>query len=99
MAPKEKLVRRIRTTTALEQAFERNDNSEALRLLSEGYPIVYREPETPIGHVIQRYPDGRRELVSYENGEPVVVAELSPVSPELKPAKYDPRDLISCDDD
>ncbi|WP_313031225.1 hypothetical protein [Brucella sp.] len=92
-------MRRIRTTTALEQAFEQVDNSEALRLLSEGYPIVYREPETPAGHVIQRYPDGRRELVSYENGELVVVGELSPVSPELKPAKYDPRDLISCDDD
>ncbi len=92
-------MKQISTMTALEQAFEQVDNSEALRLLSEGYPIVYREPDTPAGHVIQRYPDGRRELVRYENHKPVVVAELSTVSPELKPAKYDPRDLISCDDD
>ena len=89
----------IRTTTALEHAFEQNDNSEALRLLGEGYPIVYREPETPAGHVIQRYPDGKRELVRYENRKPVVVAELSSVAPEPRPAKYDPKDLISCDDE
>jgi hypothetical protein len=48
---------------------------------------------------VKRYPDGRRELVSYKNRKPVVVAELSPVSPELKPAKHDPRDLISCNDE
>lgn len=89
----------ILTEEDLEAEFEIPDNSAAREHLAAGRPIVYREQITPAHHIVKRYPDGRRELVSYKNRKPVVVAELSPVSPELKPAKYDPKDLISGNDE
>lgn len=60
---------------------EREDDSAARAHLAAGHPIVYRKPTTPAGHVVKRYPDGRRELVRFENGRELRVRELPPVEP------------------
>jgi hypothetical protein len=45
--------------------------------LAAGYPIYYREADTPPGTCIKKYPDGHCELVMFdrEKGE-VFVSEL-----------------------
>lgn len=69
-------------TRQLEKALdeESGDNSEPLRLLREGYPIVYRDPDTPAGHVVKHFPDGHRELWTYKAGEGVKVGDMAPES-------------------
>ena len=43
--------------------------------LAAGLPIYFREPVTPAGQVIKQYPDGRRELVTFDrSGERLVRA-------------------------
>ncbi len=41
-----------------------------------GRAIYYWEDDTPRGHAIRKYPDGRRELVRREAGKVVVVRPL-----------------------
>ena len=59
----------------------RDDDCAAREHLAAGRWIVYREANTPPGHVIRRYPDGRCELVCYVAGEASVVRERIPVKP------------------
>ena len=55
------------------------DDGEAARAhLAAGRAITYLEPNTPPGHVIRRYPDGRRELVRVERDGDTVVRTLPP---------------------
>jgi hypothetical protein len=73
----------IDTMTAdQERAFlhelERSNDAEAKAHLAAGASIVYREQTTPPGHIIRKYPDGRRELLHYVDGLPIVVRELPP---------------------
>ncbi|EEQ2490346.1 hypothetical protein GSG79_004268 [Escherichia coli] len=66
----------ITSERELVKEFERQDNSAVLENLAAGHPVVFREPNTPAGHVIRKYPDGRRELLRYERGTPIVVKDL-----------------------
>jgi hypothetical protein len=54
----------------IEAALRREDGSAAREHLAAGFPIYYSDDGTPVGAVIKKYPDGRRELVRFdENGE------------------------------
>jgi hypothetical protein len=35
-------------------------------LLAKGYPIFYREEDTPKGNVLKEYPDGKIELIAVD---------------------------------
>lgn len=59
----------------------RGDDSAVREHLAAGQPIIYRDDDTPPGHVIQRYPDGRCELLRCEAGETSVVCELPSAIP------------------
>lgn len=65
---------------AIAHALRHDDETAAREHLATGQPIVYREADTPRGHVIQRYPDGRRELLRYVAGTATVVRDLPPVA-------------------
>ena len=55
------------------------DDGEAVRThLAAGRAISYRDPDTPPGHVIRRYPDGRRELVRIDREGDTVVGSVAP---------------------
>ncbi|WP_454882974.1 hypothetical protein [Sphingomonas oryzagri] len=51
----------------LEADFERmaveDDDTAARKMLTSGMPIHIARDDTPAGHVIRVYPDGREELV------------------------------------
>lgn len=74
-------------TPADEAAFireiERSDDSAAREHLAAGRSISYCEDDTPDGHVVQEYPDGRRELIHValtpKGMIETVVHELPPV--------------------
>ncbi|WP_296716547.1 hypothetical protein [Tistrella sp.] len=53
------------------------DSSEAAGHLAAGRPIYYRTSDLPPRQVIKQYPDGRRELVSFETGRETLIGELS----------------------
>lgn len=56
------------------------DEGEAVRAhLAAGRFVSYRKPDTPPGHVIRRFPDGRRELVRIDRDGDAVVAQLPPL--------------------
>ncbi len=63
------------------EQFERdldNDTGEAAQAhLAAGYPIYYGDPAYP-GHVVEEYPDGRRQLVDFDlkTGVETVILEL-----------------------
>jgi hypothetical protein len=57
---------------------ERDDDTAARMHLAAGRPITYREADTPPGHVIKKYPDGRRVLVRVVEGGEQPVRDLSP---------------------
>jgi len=63
------------------RALERSIDADAKAHLAAGASIVYREQTTPPGHIIRKYPDGRRELLCYVDGHAAVVRELPPVAP------------------
>lgn len=72
----------IRTMRELEAAFEQDDDSAVRENLAAGHPVVYREADTPAGHIIKRYPDGKRELWSYDEAHnPFLVSDLPPAEP------------------
>jgi hypothetical protein len=50
-----------------------DDGAAAQEHLEAGFPIYYREGDTPQGLLVKEYPDGRRELVRFhEEGDQVV---------------------------
>lgn len=53
--------------------------------LAAGRPIYYREPDTPPGTCIKKYPDGHCELVMFdrEKGE-VFISQLPERAPQRK---------------
>lgn len=57
-------------------ALEAGDDSAARASLAAGIPIYYREEDTPIPGVIKKYPDGRRELVTFVSGSEEFLREL-----------------------
>jgi len=58
---------------SFEAELAHDDGAEAARHLAAGNPIYFCEPDTPENLVIKEYPDGRRELVSFDlDGEKVV---------------------------
>ena len=45
------------------KARAKKPNGDAAKeMLALGYPVPYRNSDTPPGYVIRRYPDGREEL-------------------------------------
>jgi hypothetical protein len=52
----------------------RHDDGDAARShLAAGRPIYYTEDDTPAGLLIKKHPDGRRELVKFdEEGDQVI---------------------------
>ena len=60
---------------AFEADLEHDDGEAAKEHLAAGFPIYFRESDTPKGLVIKQHPDGRRELVCFDlSGEKVVRA-------------------------
>jgi hypothetical protein len=63
------------TDDPIARAFEAealaDDDSAARAMLASGRPIHIRRPDTPAGHVIRRWPDGREQLVSGTDFRPV----------------------------
>jgi hypothetical protein len=60
---------------AFESELMHDDGAAAKEHLAAGFPIYFRDADTPAGLVIKEYPDGRRELVYFDlNGEKVVQA-------------------------
>ena len=57
-------------------ALEAGDDSAARASLAAGVPIYYAEDDTPADCVIKKYPDGRRELITLENGQEKLVRSL-----------------------
>jgi len=53
-----------------------HDNGAAARAhIAAGHPIYYRERTTPTGTVVKEYPDGHRELVTFDlTGEHFITA-------------------------
>lgn len=52
------------------------DDSAAREHLTAGFPIYYRERSTPAGLQIEKYPDGRRELVRFRRSGDEVIHTL-----------------------
>jgi hypothetical protein len=60
---------------AFESELMHDDGAAAKEHLAAGLPIYFREADTPAGLVVKDYPDGRRELVYFDQtGEKVVRA-------------------------
>ncbi|MCB8877459.1 hypothetical protein [Acidisoma silvae] len=51
----------------------RDDGRAAKEHLAAGFPIYFREGDTPKGLIVKQYPDGRREMVSFHQGVERVV--------------------------
>ena len=52
--------------TELGADLAQDDGRAAREHLAAGFPIYFREADTPAGLVIKQYPDGRRELVTFD---------------------------------
>jgi len=58
---------------SFEVELEHDEGAEAARHLAAGHPIYFCESDTPENLVIKQYPDGRRELVTFDlDGEKVI---------------------------
>ncbi|KAB2748877.1 MULTISPECIES: hypothetical protein [Brucella] len=53
-----------------------DDGRAAREHLAAGFPIYYREADTPEGLEIKKYPDGRRELVRFHRAGDEVIRAL-----------------------
>jgi hypothetical protein len=62
-----------------ERKLANDDGAAAKEHLAAGFPIYYREDDTPEGACLKEYPEGHRELVTFslEQGE-VFVSEAPP---------------------
>jgi hypothetical protein len=49
-------------------------------MLIAGFPIYYREADTPPGLEVKHHPDGRRELVRFHRSGDEVIGALCPAS-------------------
>jgi hypothetical protein len=62
------------TPQALDEEFKRRarkrSGAAAFAMLARGRPVTYREPGTPVGHVLRRHPDGRIETVKIDLAVP-----------------------------
>jgi hypothetical protein len=58
----------------------RDDGSAARMHLAAGNPIYYCEPTTPADTCIKEYPDGHRELVTFDIAGEHLVTSMSPES-------------------
>ena len=61
-------------------ALEHDDGSAAREMLAAGFPIYYREADTPPGLEVKHHPDGRRELVRFHRSGDEVIRALCPAS-------------------
>jgi hypothetical protein len=57
-------------------ALEAGDDSAARASLAAGVPIYYADDDTPVSGVIKKYPDGRKELVTFANGHEIVLQDI-----------------------
>jgi Ca2+-binding EF-hand superfamily protein len=55
-----------------------DDGSVAREHLQAGRAIVYTERDTPAGHVLREFPNGRVELVDYSDGTARFVRVVKP---------------------
>ncbi|HDS1612605.1 TPA: hypothetical protein QEL42_004580 [Stenotrophomonas maltophilia] len=54
-----------------------DDDGRAVRsLLAAGFPVYYREADTPPGLEVKHHPDGRRELVRFSRAGDEVIGPL-----------------------
>jgi hypothetical protein len=58
---------------SFEREFEReiamDDDTASREILASGMPIHIARDDTPAGHVIRIYPDGREELIRFDRDE------------------------------
>jgi hypothetical protein len=47
-------------------ALATDDWSAGAEILAQGHPIYYRKKDTPKGHVLKEYPNGRIELIKVD---------------------------------
>ncbi|MDR5791673.1 hypothetical protein P9281_34570 [Caballeronia sp. LP003] len=59
-----------------ERQLANDDGAAAKEHLAAGFPIYYREDDTPEGACLKEYPDGRREFVTFDvdRGEVFIAA-------------------------
>ncbi len=59
-----------RAPQMLDEEFKRRarvpNGAAAMAMLARGHPVVYRENDTPAGHIIRRHPNGRTEVVKID---------------------------------
>ncbi|WP_420962420.1 hypothetical protein [Brucella sp. IR073] len=60
----------------IERAAIYDDGAAALEHLKAGFPIYYIEDDTPEGLLVKEYPDGRRELVRFDEAGDEVIRPL-----------------------
>jgi len=54
----------------------RDDGAAARKHLAAGRPIYYTEDDTPAGLLVKKHPDGRRELVKFDEAGDQVIRPL-----------------------
>jgi hypothetical protein len=60
-----------RLTAEFERTALADDDSAAREILASGMPVDVARDDTPPGHVIRIYPDGREACVSVDRAEAV----------------------------
>lgn len=55
-----------------------DDGAAAQEHLEAGFPIYYANDDTPAGLLIKEHPDGRRELVEFDEAGDHVIEVLQP---------------------
>lgn len=58
------------------KAARHDDGAAAREHLEAGFPIYYREDDTPEGLLIKEHPGGRRELVRFDEAGDEVIRAL-----------------------
>lgn len=69
------------TNEQLWRELHRDHGDAAARAhLAAGRAIYYSDDDTPAGLLVKEHPDGRRELVRFDEAGDEVVRELSPMN-------------------